>query len=135
VAQLKYLGTTVTKNNSIQEEIKRRLNSVQNLLSSRLPLKNIKIRIYKTIILPVVLYRCESSSVILREKHRLKVFEKRVLRRTFGLKGDEMTGGWRNRHNEELHNLYSSPSTVRKTKTRRMRWTVHVARMGKKRKA
>jgi hypothetical protein len=91
VAQFRYLGTTITHQNLIQEEIERRLNSgnacyhsVQNLLSSRLPSKNTKIRIYKTIILPVVLYGCETWSLTLREEHRLRVFEKRVLRRIFG---------------------------------------------------
>jgi hypothetical protein len=91
-------------------EIKRRVNSgnacyhsVQKLLSSRLLSKNIKIRIYKTIILPVVLYRCETWSLTLREEHRLRVFENRVLRRIFGPKRDEVRGGWRKLHNEELH--------------------------------
>jgi hypothetical protein len=87
VAQFRYLGTTITNQNLIQEEIKSRLNSgnacyylVQNLLSSRLLSKNIKIRIYKTIILPVVLCDCETWSLTLREVHRLRVFENRVLR-------------------------------------------------------
>jgi hypothetical protein len=90
VSQLKYLGATVTSQNLIQEEIKRRLNSgnicyhsVQNLLCSRLLSKNLKMRIYKTIISPVVLYGCETWSLILREEHRLGVFENRVLRRIF----------------------------------------------------
>jgi hypothetical protein len=98
----------------IQEEIKRRLNSgnacyhsVQNLLSSRLLSKNIKIRIYEPIILPLVLCGCETWSLTLREEHRLRVFENRMLRRIFGPKRDEMTGGWRKLHNEELHSLYS----------------------------
>jgi hypothetical protein len=93
VPQLKYFGTPVTNKNLIQEEIKRRLNSgnacyfsVQNLLSFRLLLKNLKIIIFKTIILPVVLYGCETWSVTLREEHRLRVFENRVLRRIFGPK-------------------------------------------------
>jgi hypothetical protein len=73
-----------------------------------LPL-NIKIRIYKTIILPVGLYGCETWSLTLREEHRLRVFENRVLRRIFGPKRDEETGGWEELHNEELHNLYNSP--------------------------
>jgi hypothetical protein len=71
----------------------------------------------------------------LREEHRLRVFEKGVLKRIFGPKRDEVTGRWRKRHNEELRNLYSSPSTIRMIKLRRMRWTWHVARMGKKRSA
>jgi hypothetical protein len=69
----------------------------------------------------VVLYGCETWSLTLREKHRLRVFENRVLRRIFGLKRDEVTGGWRQLHNEELHNLYSSPSIIRMLKSRRMR--------------
>jgi hypothetical protein len=100
----------------IQEEIERRLNSgnacyhtVQSLLSSRLLSKNLKIRTNKTIILPVVLYGCDWS-LTLREEHRLKVFENRVLRRIFGPKRDEVTGEWRKLHNEELRDLYSSPS-------------------------
>jgi hypothetical protein len=72
--------------------------------------KNVKIRIYKTIILPVVLYGCETWSLTLREKHKLRVFENRVLRRIFGPKRDEMTGGWRKLHNEVLNKFYSLPS-------------------------
>jgi hypothetical protein len=83
--------------------------------------RNVKIKIYKTIILPVVLYGCETLSLTLREEHRLRIFENRVLRRIFGLKRDEVTGGWRKLHNEELHDLYSSPSIVRVIKARRMR--------------
>ncbi|PNF29011.1 hypothetical protein B7P43_G14712, partial [Cryptotermes secundus] len=86
VAQFRYLGAMITDRNLIQEEIKRRLNSgnacyhsIQNLSSSRLLSKNIKIRIYKTIILPVVLYGCETLSLTLREEHRLRVFENRVI--------------------------------------------------------
>jgi hypothetical protein len=97
-------------------------HSVQNLLSSRLLSKNIKIRIYKTIILPVVLYGCETWSLTLRGEHRL-----RVLRRMFGPKTDEVTGDWRKLHNEELHNLYSSPNVISVIKSRRMRWAGHVA--------
>jgi hypothetical protein len=72
--------------------------------------KNIKIRIYKTIILPVALYGCETWSLTLREDHRLGVFESRVLRRIFGPRRDEVTGDWRKLHNEELHN--SSPNII-----------------------
>jgi hypothetical protein len=131
------LGSTLTDQNSIHEEIRSRLNSgnacyhaVQNLFSSRLLSKNVKIKIYKTIILPVVLYGCETLSLKLREEHRLRMFENRMLRRIFGPKRDELTGDWRKLHKEELHGLYSSPSIVRVIKARRMRWARHVARMG-----
>jgi hypothetical protein len=95
----------------------------------------VKIKIYKTIILPVVLYGCETWSLTLREEHRMRVFENRVLRRIFGPKRDEVTGGWRKLHNEELHSLYSSPGIFRVSKARRMRWAGHVARMGEGRGA
>jgi hypothetical protein len=75
---------------------------------------------------------CETWSLTLREEHRLRLFENRVLRRIFGAKRDEVTGGWRKLHNEELHNLYSSPSIIRMIKSRRMRWAVHVAIIGEK---
>jgi hypothetical protein len=100
-----------------------------------LPSINVKIKIYKTIVLPVVLYGCETWSLTLREEHRLRVFENRVLRRIFGPKRDEVTGGWGKLHNEELNGLYSSPSIVRVIKARRMRWTGHVPRMGEVRGA
>jgi hypothetical protein len=70
--------------------------------------RNVKVKIYKTIILPFVLYGCETWSLTLREEHRLRVFENRVVRRIFLPKRDEVTGEWRKLHNEELHNLYSS---------------------------
>jgi hypothetical protein len=97
--------------------------------------KNVQFRIYKTIILLVVLYGCETWSPTLREKHTLRVFENRVLRRMFQPKRDEVTGAWRKLHNEEFYNLYSSPSVIRMIKSRRMRWARHVARMGEKRNA
>jgi hypothetical protein len=97
----------------MQEEIKNRLNSwnacchsVQSLLSSRLLSRNVKVKIYKTTILPVILHGCETWSLTLREEHRLRVFENRVLRRIFGPKRDEVTGKWRKLHTGELHNLY-----------------------------
>jgi hypothetical protein len=100
VSQLKYLRTTVTNQNLIQKKIKRRLNSgnlcyhsVQNLLSSRVLSENLKIRTYRTKILPVVVYGCETWSLTLREEHRLRVFENRVLRRIFGPKRHEVKGG------------------------------------------
>jgi hypothetical protein len=95
----------------------------------------LKIRIYETIILPVVLYGCETWSLTLRQEHRLMVLENRVLRRIFGPKRDEVTGSWRKLHNEEPHNLYSSPNRIRMIKSRRMKWAGHVARMGATRNA
>jgi len=100
VEEFIYLGTTLTNQNSIQEEIKSRLKSrnacchlVKNLLSSSLLSRNIKIKIYRTIILPVVLHGFETWSLTLREERRLRVFENRVLRRVFGSKRDEGTRG------------------------------------------
>jgi hypothetical protein len=114
--------------NSTHEEIKGRFrsgnayyHSVQNLVSSRLLSKNTKIKIYRTIILPVVLYGCATWSFTLREEHRLRVFENRVLRRIFGPKRDEITGEWRRLHNEELYDLYSPPDIIRVIKSRRVR--------------
>jgi hypothetical protein len=107
----------------MHKEIKSRLNSgnacyhsVQSLLSSRLLSRNVKVKIYKTIILRVVLYGCETWSLTLREEHRLRVFENRVLRGIFGPKRDGVTGDWRKLQNGELHNLYSSPDIIRQIK-------------------
>ena len=86
--------------------------SVQYLLSSSLLSNKLKIIIYRTIILPVVLYGCEIWSLTLREERRLRVFENRVLRRVFGPKRDEIKGEWRKLHNEELSDLYSLPNIV-----------------------
>jgi hypothetical protein len=120
----------------MQEKIKSRLNSknacyhsVQSLLSSRLLSRNVKVQIYKTLILPVVLYGCETWSLTLMEEHRLRVFENRVLRGIFVPRRDEVTGEWRKLHSGELHNLYSSPDIIKQIKSRRMRWAGHVARM------
>jgi hypothetical protein len=128
VSQFKCSGTTATNQNLIQEEIKMRLSSgnaccysVQNILSSCLLSKSLKIRIYKTIILPLVLFGCETWSLTLREEHRLRVFENRVLRGMFGPKRDDVMGEWRKRHNKELRDLYSSPSISKMIKSRRMR--------------
>ena len=92
--------------------------------------KKLKIKIYRTIILPVVLYGCETWSLTLREERRLRVFENRVLRRVFGPKRDDVTGDWRKLHNEGLSDLYSLPNIVRVVKSRRMKWAGHVAHMG-----
>jgi len=103
---------------SIQEEIKSRLkagiacyHSAQNLLSSSLLSKNIKIKTCRKIILPVMLYGCETWSLTWKEERRLRVFGNRVLR-IFGPKRDEVTGEWRKLRNEELNDLYSSPNIV-----------------------
>ncbi|KAJ4448404.1 hypothetical protein ANN_10420 [Periplaneta americana] len=89
----------------------------------------------KTVILPVVLYGCETWTLTLREEHRLRVFENKVLRKIFGAKRDEVTGEWRKLHNTELHALYSSLDIIRNIKSRRLRWSGHVARMGESRNA
>jgi hypothetical protein len=123
--------------------------SVQNILSSHLLSKSSKIRIYKTIILAVILYGCETWSLTLREEHRRREFRNRVLhrifgprrddvtqacrmllRRIFGLMGDEVMVGWRKLHNEELQDLYSLPSIFRTLKSRRMKYVGHVAQIG-----
>ncbi|KAJ4438946.1 hypothetical protein ANN_14900 [Periplaneta americana] len=109
--------------------------SVEKLSSSSLLSKNLKIRVYKTVILPVVLYGCEIWTLTLRDEHRLRVFENKVLRKIFGTKRDEVTGEWRKLHNTELNALYSSPDIIRNIKSRRLRWAGHVARMGASRNA
>jgi len=96
--------------------------------------KNLKIKIYRTIVLPVVLYGCETWSLTLREERKLRVFENMVLRRIFGPTRDEVTWEWWRLHNEELNDLYSSPNIVRVIKSRRMRWAGHLARMGEERR-
>ncbi|KAJ4439912.1 hypothetical protein ANN_08042 [Periplaneta americana] len=97
--------------------------------------KNLKVRIYKTDILPVVLYGCETWTLTLREEQRLRIFENKVLRKIYGTKRDDVTGEWRKLHNAELHALHSSPDIIRNIKLRRLKWAVHVARMGESRNA
>jgi hypothetical protein len=124
VAEFKYLGTTLTYENCMNEEIKSKINlgnacyhSVQSLLSSCPLSRNVKVKIYKIIILPVVLSGCEAWSL---RKGCLRMFENRVLRRML--------------HSEDLHNLYSFPDIVRQMKLRIMRWVGHVARIGEGRR-
>ena len=105
---------------------------MQNSLCSSLLSKNIKIKIYTTIILHVVLYGCETWSLTVKGERRLRVFENNVLRRIFGPKRDKIEEEWRQLHNE-LNELYSSPNIVRVIKSRRMRWVGHVAYMGERR--
>ena len=110
-------------------------HSVQNFLSSSLLLKNVRIKMYRTIILPVVLYGCENWSLTLREVCRLRVFENKVLRRIFGSKRKDSTGEWRRLPKKELYTLHSSPNIFRVTTSRRLRWAGYVGRMRESRGA
>ena len=103
---------------------------MQNILSSSLLYKNLNFKIHRTLILPVVLYGCETWSFTLREERKLKLYENMVLRRIFGPRRDEETEKWLRLHNEELNDLYCSPAILRVIKLRRMGWAGHVARMG-----
>ncbi|PSN39817.1 hypothetical protein C0J52_18431 [Blattella germanica] len=125
VAEFKYLGALITNRNEIQKEIKHRLNSgsacyyaLQGLLSSKRLSRNIKLKIYKTVILP---------------EKRLRVFENKVLRKIFGAERDEETGEFRRLHNTELMNLYGKSAIIRKIKSHRLRWAGYVARLGNER--
>jgi hypothetical protein len=129
VEQFRCVEITLTNQNSIEEDIKSRLksgnacyHSVQNLLSTGLLSNNIEITIRRIIILPVLLYGCETWSVTLREEHRLRVFENRLLRRIFGPKRDEVTRTWRRLRNEEVNDLYCSPNIIRVINSGKMRW-------------
>ncbi|KAJ4435309.1 hypothetical protein ANN_17919 [Periplaneta americana] len=127
---------TIRENAEILLEASKEIGlEFEKLLSSSLLSKNLKVRIYKTVILPVVLYGCETWTLTLREEHRLRVFENKVLRKIFGAKRDEVTGEWTKLHNTELHALYSSPDIIKNIKSRRLRWAGHVARMGEYRNA
>ncbi|KAJ4447111.1 hypothetical protein ANN_09111 [Periplaneta americana] len=107
----------------------------KNLIVQNISFRIDTCKIYKTVILPDLLYGCETWTLTLREEHRLRVFENKVLRKIFGAKQDEVTGEWRNLHNTELHALYSSPDIIRNIKSRRLRWAGHVPRMGESRNA
>jgi hypothetical protein len=138
--EFRYLGTALTNQNSTQDEIKRKLksgnvcyHSVHNLLLSNFLCENLKIQIYRTIILPVVWYGCETWSFTLGEELRLRVFENRVLRRIFGPKRGEVTGEGRKLHKVELNDVSSSANIFRVIKLRIMRWVGCVARMGERR--
>ena len=134
--QSKYLGTTLTNQNSIHEEIKNRSKSgnvcypsLQNPLSSSFLSTNINTKIFRTLILPVVFYGCKAWSLTLGEEHGLRAFENMVLRTIFRLKRDEVTGEWSRIHNGEVYNLYSLSNIIRKIKLRRIRWDGHIERL------
>ena len=103
---------------------------MQNLLSPSLLSNNIKIKVYRSIILPVVLCGCETLLLTLREEHRLRVFENRVLRGIFGPTRGKITGEWRKLHNGEPKDLYSSPNIILLIKSGSMRWVGCIASMG-----
>ena len=137
VELFKYQGTALIYQISIQEGIKQ-IEVMECLLSfgaesfvCSLLSKNIKRKIYRTIILPIVLYGYETLSLTWRKELRLRVFEHRILRRIFGPKRDEVTGEWRRLH-DELNDLYSSLNIIRVINLRRMSWAGHVARMGER---
>ena len=98
-------------------------------MSSCLFSTKLTVKTYKTIILPVVLYGCETWSLTSREERILRVFEKKLIRKIFGAKKDEITGEWRKLHKAEQHALYSSPNIIRSLKSRRLRWAGHIAHM------
>jgi hypothetical protein len=135
VKRFKYFGTTLTYQNRIHEEIKLRLksgsachHSLQRLFVFQFAIQ--KYKIYRTAVLPVVLYGGETSFLTLSEEREQRVFENRVLRRMFGPKGDEVIGEWRKLHNEEPYDMYSPPNIIRAIKSRRMGRAGNVARMG-----
>jgi len=124
VEEFKYLGATLTNQNFIAEEIEVRkclLSFGAESFVFQVAIENLKIKIYRTIILPIVFYGCETWSLTLREERKLRVFENMVLRRIFEPRSDEVTGEWRRLHDEKPNDFYSSPNIVRVIKSRRMR--------------
>ena len=126
----------------MHREIKLRLNSenacyyaLQGLVSTQLLSKNIKLKIYKTLILPVILYGFDTWTLTLREETILQVFENKFLSKIFGPKRDDQIGEWRRLHNGELYDLYGKPDIIRIVMSCKLRWTGHVTRMGNERDA
>lgn len=135
VQRLKYLGATVTADNNIAEEIKGRIQSgnrcvfaLAKLLSSKSLSRTSKIRIYKTVIRPVVTYGSETWTITKENEHKLRRFERKVLRKIYGLLYDQTTGGHRIRKNRELEELYKDPDIVKEIKSQRLKWAGHVKR-------
>jgi hypothetical protein len=131
------LGPILTNQNNIHEESKSKSKSgnawyhlVQNLLSSSLLSKNVKIKIHRTVIMPVVLYGCVAWLLTLQEEHRLRVFNNRMLGKIFWFKKDEVTRVWKRLHNEGLYDLCCSPNIIRVMKSRRMQGVWHVWETG-----
>ena len=142
MVKFKCFKTTLTYQNYIHDTVMSRLNSgnacyhsVQNLLSSCLLSKNINTKMYKAVILPVVLYGYGTWSLTLQEEHGLRVFQSRVLMKVFGPKRDEVTGYWETLCNEEHHDFFLSPNIIQVIKSRRMRCVGYVAHMGEGRGA
>jgi len=134
VEEFRYLGTNLTYQNSIQEEIKSRLQSGNACTGSfvfQFAVQKYKVKDIQNYNVSCFLYECETWSFILSEKRKLRVFENRVLRRIFGLKRDEVKREWRRRHIDELNELYSSPNVIQAINLRRMRWARHVACMSR----
>jgi hypothetical protein len=136
VKEFAYLGALITDRNYIKSELKRRTRSgnacyysVQKLLATRLLSKKAKLIIYRSIILPVALYGCETWTLTREYENWFRVFENKVLRRIHGPKRDDHTGEWRRLHNEELHSLHAAPDILRVIKSRRLRWAGQVAHM------
>ena len=109
--------------------------SHEKILSSCLLSTKLKVKTYKTIILPVLQYGCETWSLTLREEHRLRVFENKVLRKIFGAKKDKITGKWRKLHNVELHLVYGPSYIIKNLKSRRLKQAGHIAHMEESRNA
>jgi len=143
VKSFKYLGATLTEDNSESTEISARILSANRsyfslakVLGNRLLSRRNKLRIYKTIIRPVVVYACETWAMTVRDMHRLDRFERKVLRRIFGPRRDGAGPGFRNlRSNEEVMAMYADVPLSGYVRTQRLRWAGHVARMGTNRLA
>jgi hypothetical protein len=134
VNQFKYLGSFITNNNKISSEISHRINmgntcyyGLRNILRSKLLKEDIKFKIYKTLIRPVVLYGCESWTLTTKEEERLKIFERKILRKIYG--PSCVNGIWRIKYNDELYNTYKEPSIVKMIKISRLEWLGYLARM------